>query len=219
MLRLTLLQWPSMLTMPLPTFWCQQGMDSKFGGRGLPAKENCIPMVVLLLLVVNMVSRIIHFILHGMDINLVTIMFIKLYLPLHTVYGAGTQDARDGKELAINQVFFPENDKKFKALGGKLEKFTIKLNITESSVDPKSDSGCLKYAHGASYLTMFINKRPENGTCTIRVKKEDPEDAEKFIFGPEEAKTGMALLDEFHIVCSKWVDPDDHVVNKYIFKS
>ena len=32
------------------------------------------------------------------------------------------------------------------------------------------------------------------------------------------AKTGRALLDEFLIQCSEWADPNDHAVNKFIFK-
>ena len=32
------------------------------------------------------------------------------------------------------------------------------------------------------------------------------------------AQTGRALLDEFLIQCSEWADPNDHAVNKFIFK-
>ena len=129
-----------------------------------------------------------------------------------TVYADGSRDARDGKELAIQQKFFPLQQNAFK---GKLEKFKIKLNITEQSPDGR---GGIKFAHGVSELQMFINKRPENGSCVIKIRRVGtPADPEKVWW--ESTKTGRALLDEFHILCQQWVDPDEHAVNKYIFKS
>ena len=55
---------------------------------------------------------------------------------------------------------------------------------------------------------------PENGTCIITLSQLNAEG--KSVWLP--AKTGRALLDEFLIQCSDWVDPNDHAVNKYIFK-
>ena len=140
------------------------------------------------------------------------LMHMMCLLTYFSVYADGSRDARDGKELAINQKFFPENLKKFV---GQLEKFRVKLTITEQSPDGR---GGTNYAHGRSELQMFINKRPENGTCWIKIKglgsATDPEEITWTL-----TKTGKALLSEFHILCHSWVDPDEHVVNKYVFKS
>ena len=128
------------------------------------------------------------------------------------MYADGSRDARDTKELAIQQRFFPLNQIAF---DGKLEKFKIKLNVTEQSPDGR---GGIKYAHGVSELQMFINKRPENGTCWIKIRGVGTaSDPEEVTWTP--TKTGRALLDEFWILCQNWVDPDDHTVNKFVFKS
>ena len=67
---------------------------------------------------------------------------------------------------------------------------------------------------GTAYINIFINDKPENGKCVIRLQKENAEG--KLVW--ESAETGKALLDEFLIQCSDWVDPNDHAINKYIFK-
>lgn len=128
------------------------------------------------------------------------------------VYADGSRDARDAKELAIQQKFFPINHLAF---NGQLEKFKIKLNVSEQSPDGR---GGIKWAHGVSELQMFINKAPENGTCWIKIRGiGSAVDPEEVTWTP--TKTGRALLDEFHILCHSWVDPDGHAVNKYKFKS
>ena len=114
--------------------------------------------------------------------------------------------------MAINQKFFPIN---YKGFDGKLEKFKIRLNVSEQSPDGR---GGVKWTHGVSELQMFINKAPENGTCWIKIKGIGSAiDPEEVTWTP--TKTGRALLDEFHILCHSWVDPDGHAVNKYKFKS
>ena len=96
-----------------------------------------------------------------------------------------------------------------------MEKFKIRLNVSEQSPDGR---GGVKWTHGVSELQMFINKAPENGTCWIKIKGIGSAiDPEEVTWTP--TKTGRALLDEFHILCHSWVDPDGHAVNKYKFKS
>ena len=118
------------------------------------------------------------------------------------VFADGSQDARDLKELSIQQRFFDLNKS--------VKDFILKLNITKGVYDGRD----WKYSYGTAYINIFINDPPENGTCTIRLGK--LKDG-KTVWEPSE--TGRALLDEFLIQCSDWVDPNDHAVNKYIFKS
>ena len=130
----------------------------------------------------------------------------------NSVFADGSRDARDTKELAIQQQFFPIN---YKGFDGRLEKFKIRLNVSEQSPDGR---GGVKWTHGVSELQMFINKAPENGTCWIKIKGIGSAiDPEEVTWTP--TKTGRALLDEFHILCHSWVDPHGHAVNKYKFKS
>ena len=136
---------------------------------------------------------------------------IQIHFSFLTVFADGSRDARDTKELAINQKFFPIN---YKGFDGRLEKFKIRLNVSEQSPDGR---GGVKWTHGVSELQMFINKAPENGTCWIKIKGISTIDPEKVTWTP--TRTGRALLDEFHILCHSWVDPDGHAVNKYKFKS
>ena len=139
------------------------------------------------------------------SIHFISFFFIQ-------VFADGSRDARDTKELAINQKFFPIN---YKGFDGKLEKFKLRLNVSEQSPDGR---GGVKWTHGVSELQMFINKAPENGTCWIKIKGIGSAiDPEEVTWTP--TKTGRALLDEFHILCHSWVDPDGHAVNKYKFKS
>ena len=65
------------------------------------------------------------------------------------VFADGSRDARDKKELSIQQRFFdlqnwPEGDKKF----------VIKLNITKSVWNGRKWS----YSYGTAYMNMFINR-------------------------------------------------------------
>ena len=117
------------------------------------------------------------------------------------VFADGSQDARDLKELSIQQRFFDLNIN--------IKEFILKLNITKGVYDGRE----WKYSHGTAYINIFINDPPENGTCNIR--KGQLKDG-KTVWTPSE--TCRALLDEFLIQCSDWVDPNDHAVNKYIFK-
>ena len=65
------------------------------------------------------------------------------------VFADGSRDARDKKELSIQQKFFdlqnwPEGDKKF----------IIKLNITKSVWNGRKWS----YSYGTAYMNMYINR-------------------------------------------------------------
>ena len=118
------------------------------------------------------------------------------------VFGGGSEDARFLKELSIKQVFFPQNKD--------IKDFVLKLNITKGVSNGRE----FTYSYGTAYINIFINDPPENGTCTIRIQEENADG--KLVWVP--AKTGRAILDEFLIQCSDWVDPNDHAINKYIFK-
>ena len=156
---------------------------------------------------VYIISLTFHF------VDIMSVLFgLQLIFRQQIVYADGSRDARDAKELAIQQKFFPINHLAF---NGQLEKFKIKLNVSEQSPDGR---GGIKWAHGVSELQMFINKAPENGTCWIKIRGiGSAVDPEEVTWTP--TKTGRALLDEFHILCHSWVDPDGHAVNKYKFKS
>ena len=104
--------------------------------------------------------------------------------------------------MSIKQVFFPQNKD--------IKDFVLKLNITKGVSNGRE----FTYSYGTAYINIFINDPPENGTCTIRIQ--EPNADGKLVWVP--AKTGRAILDEFLIQCSDWVDPNDHAINKYIFK-
>lgn len=128
-----------------------------------------------------------------------------MYIFHLSVYGDGSRDARDVPELSVNQKFFDLQEPR-------LEKFVLKLNVTNQVHDGR------RYltAFGTSYLNIFINDPPENGTCSVRIRTLDP-DTGLFLWTP--AKTGRALIDEFLISCAEWKDPDSHRITKYVFKS
>ena len=119
------------------------------------------------------------------------------------VFADGTSDARDSKELSIQQKFFDLQDSSIK-------EFVLKLNITKSVFDGRSWS----YSYGTAYINIFINDPPENGTCKIQIQEKTEDDKLLWV----NAKTGRGLLDEFRIDCTDWVDPNDHVINKFVFK-
>lgn len=124
------------------------------------------------------------------------------------VFGDGSKDARDDKELSIVQPFFPNQN-------SKLKEFDLKLEVTQISQVTYKGKTRSKKAVGLSSLTIKINDPPENGTCTIQIEKPGADGKPKLV----PAKTGRALLDEFYILCEKWVDPNAHSVNKFIFKT
>ena len=102
------------------------------------------------------------------------------------VYADGSSDARDSKELSIQQKFFDLQDSSVKD-------FVLKLNITKSVFDGRSWS----YSYGTAYINIFINDPPENGTCRIQIQETQDD---KLVW--VDAKTGRGLLDEFRIGCS-----------------
>ena len=120
------------------------------------------------------------------------------------VFADGSRDARDLKELSIQQKFFDLQDKSIK-------EFVLKLLITKEINDGKNDP---TYVNGTAYINVFINDPPENGTCVIKIEKLNAEG--KNVWVP--AKTGRSLVDEFFIQCENWMDPDDHAIIKHNFK-
>ena len=75
------------------------------------------------------------------------------------VFADGSADARDLKELSIQQRFFDLQSKSIK-------EFVLKLNITKGVFDGRKWG----YSYGTAYINIFINDPPENGTCVIRQK-------------------------------------------------
>jgi hypothetical protein len=119
------------------------------------------------------------------------------------VFADGTRDARDTKELSIQQKFF-----ELQTSG--IKEFVLKLNITKKVWDGRK----WDYSSGTAYLNIVINDPPENGTCTIKLPALDAEGKEVLV----PAHTGRSMLDEFTIQCGDWKDPNDHTITKYIFK-
>ena len=124
------------------------------------------------------------------------------------MFGDGSRDARDGKELSIVQPFFPKQD-------AKLKEFDLKLEVTQVSKIVYKGRTREKKAVGLSSLKIKINDPPENGTCTIQIPEMQQDGKPKLV----PVKTGRALLDEFYINCFNWADPNAHAINKFIFKS
>lgn len=122
------------------------------------------------------------------------------------VFGDGSRDARDSKELAIQQKFFDLQSPSTNV-------FMLKLNVTQGTFDGRGTT----YASGVAYMKVFINEAPVNGTCSIQVKKTLEASTGKTVWAA--AQTGRALMDEFLISCQNWVDPNGNSITKYIFKS
>ena len=91
------------------------------------------------------------------------------------VFADGSRDARDNKELSIQQKFFDLQE--YDTWVGGEKKFIIKLNITKSVWDGRKFS----HSYGTAYMNIFINSAPENGTCTIKLPAID-QSGKKFIF-------------------------------------
>ncbi len=70
------------------------------------------------------------------------------------------------------------------------------------------------YSSGTSYLNIFINDPPENGTCTVSLPGQDADGNDVYL----PAETGQALLHEFQLKCQEWRDPNDHAIIKTVFK-
>ena len=119
------------------------------------------------------------------------------------IFADGSRDARNLKELSIQQKFFELQSKNIK-------EFVLKLKITKKVFDGKTTTE----SHGTAYLNIFINDPPENGTCVIKIASKNSEGNDVWV----PALTGRSLLDEFLIQCTNWRDPNDHAINKFIFK-
>ena len=88
------------------------------------------------------------------------------------VFADGSRDARDNKELSIQQKFF---DLQYSGI----KDFIIKLNITKKVWDGRKNS----YSYGTAYMNIFINDPPENGTCTIKLPSSDSAGKEVCMYG------------------------------------
>jgi hypothetical protein len=120
------------------------------------------------------------------------------------VFADGSRDARDQMELAINKKFFELQE-------AGVKDFKIKLNITKIVFNGLKNIS----ASGLAEMHLAINDPPENGTCTIKTASIE-ESSGKEVWQP--AATGYALIDEFKIQCTNWVDPNGHTITKYVFK-
>lgn len=123
---------------------------------------------------------------------------------LETAYADGLRDGRDSKQLSIQQKFFELQKAGFK-------EFELTLNVTNKVFNGRRWVS----AYGTSTMKIIINSPPINGTCDITIRSLQPDGSTLWV----PAETGKALVDEFKISCRKWVDPDGHTVNKYVFKS
>lgn len=118
-------------------------------------------------------------------------------------YADGLRDGRDSKQLSIQQKFFELQKAGFK-------EFELTLNVTNKVFNGRRWVS----AYGTSTMKIIINSPPINGTCDITIRSLQPDGSTLWV----PAETGKALVDEFKISCRKWVDPDGHTVNKYVFK-
>ena len=121
------------------------------------------------------------------------------------MFGDGSRDARDSKELSMKTQFFTGQTFPLKT-------FTLKLNVSTIVFNGYENTT----AYGTSTLNVIVNSPPENGTCAVTEKVVDAKSGEETWV---RAQTGTALVMEFRISCQDWVDPDGHAITKYKFKS
>ena len=121
-----------------------------------------------------------------------------------SVFADGTRDARDGSDLSIKHKFFELQNQAF-------TDFYLKLTITQ----PVFDGSVWRNMSGQSSLRVFLNDPPQGGQCDIKIKRVDSRD--NTYWAP--TATGKALIDEFHMQCTRWMDPNSHKITKYVFKS
>ena len=97
----------------------------------------------------------------------------------------------------------------FFKLNPALKEFGIEVNVTRClPVDRK-----MTCSSGVSTLNIKVNDPPFSGNCKIKNIGQTGEDD---LTNPG-SNTG--LLDIFHITCRSWKDPNQHMINKYVFKS
>ena len=99
-------------------------------------------------------------------------------------------------------------DANFFKLNPTLKEFGIEVNVTRCLyVDDK-----ITCSSGVSTLNIKVNDPPYSGKCKIRNIGQTEED--------DFTNPGFntALLDIFHITCNSWKDPNQHLINKYVFK-
>ena len=114
-----------------------------------------------------------------------------------SVFTAGISE----KEFSLTTDFFKMNSQ--------IKKFEIQLGITRCINNGRKTS-C---STGLSTLNVNINDPPYMGTCSIKnlgmTEENDPS-----VLG-----LNTALLDVFTIQCNGWMDPNQHSITKYVFKS
>eukprot|EP00095_Tigriopus_kingsejongensis_P012230 maker-scaffold528_size145933-snap-gene-0.29 protein:Tk12230 transcript:maker-scaffold528_size145933-snap-gene-0.29-mRNA-1 annotation:"hypothetical protein IscW_ISCW000316" len=118
------------------------------------------------------------------------------------VFGDGRTDARDSDDLALREMFFKINPQ--------VKTFRITLNATNTIHNGQRHIS----SSGTSYLDVIINQPPENGTCDLTVKTIESNGEEHWKWTSD----GRSLKDVFRLVCSNWVDPDEHEITKFVFK-
>ena len=104
-------------------------------------------------------------------------------------------------EFALTEDFFSMNSH--------LKEFSLELNITRCFFNGRK-THC---SSGMTTLIIKINDPPYGGKCVIKNKGQ----TERLDYTNPGYNT--ALLDVFHISCSNWKDPNNHLINKYVFKS
>ena len=105
------------------------------------------------------------------------------------------------KEFALTQDFFTMNHL--------LKAFSIELNVTRCFESGRK-THC---SSGITTLNIKVNDPPYAGSCKI---KNIGQNEEGDFTNPG---VNTALLDIFHITCKNWKDPNQHLINKYVFKS
>ena len=113
-----------------------------------------------------------------------------------TVYGDGTTDARTDDALALSELFYQLNPD--------IESYRVTLKVTRTINNGVRDVS----STGQASLKLTINEPPEMGTCTLAIQEG---------LAWVDVNDGRALVDEYLLSCTGWVDPNDHDLVKYRF--
>ena len=119
------------------------------------------------------------------------------------VFGDGKKDMRDTESLSIRREFF--------LLNPHLLFFDINFNVTKVAEDHRGE---MVTTYGFSSMRVDINQPPENGTCLFSKMDENGVYQTKDEFGVM-ITDGRALIDQYNVICTGWVDPEKHKIVKY----
>ena len=90
-----------------------------------------------------------------------------------------------------------------------IKRFQLSLNTTRTIFNGVKNTS----SYGYTEFTIIINDPPENGSCSILGFYQKDQ---KWL----DTSVGLGLVQEFKLNCdNKWVDPNNHKIQEYVFKS